>query len=218
MVGSAAEGLGVGEPRWELRQVARGPTERETFGPYLRRGTEGSCGVSVRGASRWKGTQWASAQILGWGTSDIWGSRVGWGLPRWLGGKEPACQWRRRGFHPWAGKSPWRRKWPPTPVFLTGESPRTEEPGGLQSAGSRRVRHDWATEQQNGVGQGVLVDVLREAPGQCFAAFMRTWALTLSDKSPVGTPPLKMKEVETGRKQEQLGNITVSGILRFSEN
>ena len=62
------------------------------------------------------------------------------------------------------------------------------------------------------------MDVLRGAPGQCFAAFMRTWALTLSDKSPVGTPSLKMKEVETGRKQEQLGNITVSGILRFSEN
>ena len=26
------------------------------------------------------------------------------------------------GFHPWAGKVPWRRKWQPTPVFLPGES------------------------------------------------------------------------------------------------
>ena len=25
------------------------------------------------------------------------------------------------GFNPWVGKSPWRRKWPPTPVFLPGE-------------------------------------------------------------------------------------------------
>ena len=36
---------------------------------------------------------------------------------------------------------PWRRKWQPTPVFLSGESPWTEEPGGLQSMGLQRVRH-----------------------------------------------------------------------------
>ena len=28
------------------------------------------------------------------------------------------------------------------------EIPWTEEPGGLQSIGSQRIRHDWATEQQ----------------------------------------------------------------------
>ena len=37
---------------------------------------------------------------------------------------------------------PWRREWQPTPVILPGESPWTEEPGGLQSMGSHRVRHD----------------------------------------------------------------------------
>ena len=30
----------------------------------------------------------------------------------------------------------------PTPVFLPGESPWTEEPGGLQFMGSQRVRDD----------------------------------------------------------------------------
>ena len=30
----------------------------------------------------------------------------------------------------------------PLPVFLPGESPGTEEPGGLQSIRSQRVRHD----------------------------------------------------------------------------
>ena len=39
---------------------------------------------------------------------------------------------------------PWRRKWQPTPVFLPG-IPRTEEPDGLQSMGSKRVRQDWVT-------------------------------------------------------------------------
>ena len=28
-------------------------------------------------------------------------------------------------------EDPWRRAWQPTPVFLPGESPWTEEPGGL---------------------------------------------------------------------------------------
>ena len=33
-------------------------------------------------------------------------------------------------FDPWVGKIPCRRAWPPTPVFLPGEPPWTEEPGG----------------------------------------------------------------------------------------
>ena len=33
----------------------------------------------------------------------------------------------------------------PTPVFLPGESPWTEEPGGLESTGSQRVGLDGAT-------------------------------------------------------------------------
>ena len=46
------------------------------------------------------------------------------GLPRWLTGKESACQYRRcrgHGFDPWVGKIPWRRKWQPTPVFSPGK-------------------------------------------------------------------------------------------------
>ena len=35
-----------------------------------------------------------------------------------------------------------RRQWHPTPVLLPGKIPWTEEPGGLQSMGSLRVRHD----------------------------------------------------------------------------
>ena len=42
------------------------------------------------------------------------------------------------------GRSP--RKWQPSPVFLPGEFPRTEEPGGLQSMGSIRAGHSRATE------------------------------------------------------------------------
>ena len=43
-------------------------------------------------------------------------------LPRWLSSEESACQCRRGRFDPWVRKTPWRRKWQPTPVFLPGES------------------------------------------------------------------------------------------------
>ena len=39
----------------------------------------------------------------------------------------------------------WRRKWQPTLVTLAWKIPWTEEPGRLQSMGSWRVGHDWAT-------------------------------------------------------------------------
>ena len=52
--------------------------------------------------------------------------------------KNPPAMWetwvRSLGW-----KIPWRRKWQPTPVFLPGESPWTEEPGGLQSTGSQEL-------------------------------------------------------------------------------
>ena len=53
----------------------------------------------------------------------------------------PAMQ-ENPGFDSWVGKIPWRRDRLPTLVFWPGESPQTEEPGGLQSVGSQRVGHD----------------------------------------------------------------------------
>ena len=65
------------------------------------------------------------------------------GLPRWLRGKESACQGRRRRFSPWVEKIPWRRKWLPTLVFLPRRSHGQESlAGNRQSMGSQRIRHD----------------------------------------------------------------------------
>ena len=51
------------------------------------------------------------------------------GCPRWLSGKEPACECRRHkrllslcGLEPQVRKIPWGKKWQPTPVFLPGKS------------------------------------------------------------------------------------------------
>ena len=43
-------------------------------------------------------------------------------IPRWLRGKESACQCRRGkrcNFNTWVRKNPWRRKWQPTLVFFS---------------------------------------------------------------------------------------------------
>ena len=66
-------------------------------------------------------------------------------LPCWLRQQRIhlQCWWPR--FNPQVVKVPWRRAWQPTPLFLPGGSPRTEEPHRLLSMGSQRVGHDWAT-------------------------------------------------------------------------
>ena len=68
------------------------------------------------------------------------------GLPRWLSGKESACQCRRHrrcGFDPWVGKIPWSRKWQPTLVFLPGESYGQRSLVGYNPWGLR-AGHDWS--------------------------------------------------------------------------
>ena len=69
------------------------------------------------------------------------------GFPGGVSGKEPACGGRKQetgdpGSVPGSGRLPWRRARQPTPVFLPGESPWTEEPGGVQSMGLQKVGHD----------------------------------------------------------------------------
>ena len=95
-----------------------------------------------RGSGLWKGQKSSSDNFFVglFIRSSILGE-----LHRWLSGKEPACQCRRHRrpqFDLWVGKHPWRRKWQPTPLFLPGKIPWTDEPGGLQSMGSYRVGHD----------------------------------------------------------------------------
>ena len=69
-----------------------------------------------------------------------------WGLPRWLSGKEFACQCRRHrrlGFDTWVGEIPLRRTQQPPPV--PGKSHRHWSLVGYSLRGYR-VRHDLATE------------------------------------------------------------------------
>ena len=57
-------------------------------------------------------------------------------------GKESACNAGDLGLIPGLGRSPGEGEWQPSPVFLPGESPWTEESGGLQSMGLQKVGLD----------------------------------------------------------------------------
>ena len=64
------------------------------------------------------------------------------GLPRWLSGKESTCQCRGCVFDPWLGKTPWSRKWQPTPVFLTGKFHGQRNLVGCSPWGHEKVSRD----------------------------------------------------------------------------
>ena len=72
-------------------------------------------------------------------------------LPRCFSVTESTCQCRRCEFNPWVRKNPLERVMATHSSILPWETPRTG-PGGLQSVGSQRVRHAWATEHTNSVG------------------------------------------------------------------
>ena len=70
------------------------------------------------------------------------------GFPDGANGKEHSCQCRRRKrcwFDPWVRKSPWRRAWQLTAVFLPGESHGQRSLAGCSPRGSQKAGHNLAT-------------------------------------------------------------------------
>ena len=60
----------------------------------------------------------------------------------WLSGSRIGLQCRRYAFDPW--EDPLEEGMAIHSSILAWRVPRTEEPGGLQSMGWQRVRHDWS--------------------------------------------------------------------------
>ena len=60
-------------------------------------------------------------------------------LHEWLSGKESTCKHRRHEFSLWVGKTVWRRKWQPTPVFLSGKSLRQRSLAGYSPWGRKEL-------------------------------------------------------------------------------
>ena len=67
------------------------------------------------------------------------------GLPQWLSGKESACNAGDTVLIPGSGRSPRRRKWQPTPVFLPGKK------NPMNRGASWATVHDLATEHAHTV-------------------------------------------------------------------
>ena len=72
------------------------------------------------------------------------GAPPGLGSPGGSDGKESACNARDLGSIPGSGRSPGGANGNPLHI-LAWRIPWTEEPDGLESMGSQRVRHNWAT-------------------------------------------------------------------------
>ena len=66
------------------------------------------------------------------------------GFPGGTSGKEPSCQCRRCGVRSLGWEDPLEEAMATHSRILAWSIPWTEEPGGLQSMGSQRVRHDWS--------------------------------------------------------------------------
>ena len=71
-----------------------------------------------------------------------------YGLPRWCGGEESACQCRRCGFDPSVRKIPWSRKWKPTPVFLPGKLMPSNCGAGEDSLNCLGLQEDQTSQSQ----------------------------------------------------------------------
>ena len=70
------------------------------------------------------------------------------GLPWWLCGKQATCQSKRCGYALWVRKIPWRRKWQPTPAFLSGKSHGRRSVASYNPWSPKRAGYDLETEQQ----------------------------------------------------------------------
>ena len=67
------------------------------------------------------------------------------GFPHISVGKESACYVGDLGSIPGLGRFPWRRKWQPTPLFLSGESHGQRSLAGYSPWGHKRGRHYWSS-------------------------------------------------------------------------
>ena len=112
---------------------------RKHFGSFLHSMTQGSLAC----CSPWGRRELDTTEQLNWTELNWWPKHMS--LPLGSDSKEFSCNVGDLAWIPGWGRFPWRRKWQPTPVFLPGKSPWTEEPGGLHSMGSQGVGHDWTT-------------------------------------------------------------------------
>ena len=99
----------------------------------------GAWWAAVHGIAEWDMTEWLTSSL----SLKIKSTLLS-GLPRSLSGQESACEEGDRASIPGSGRYPGEGNGNPLQYSCLG-NPWTEEPGGQQSMGSQRVRHNWET-------------------------------------------------------------------------
>ena len=113
------------------------------------------------------------------------------------------------------GRFPWRRESQFTPVVLPGESPWTEEPGGLQSMGSQRVTHDSASNthtqwrQEERPRLPLYLAPQKRPPGRVLATLT---LMVLCGLRPMSRPPAVMM---LPQQWAHFSNLALSKIKAF---
>jgi len=87
--------------------------------------------------------------------------------------KEFAYNHSRWRIDPWVRKIPWRRKWQPTPVFLSGKSHGQRNLAGY--IGLQRVRYDWATKHSHSLFSWIFS--CSPWPMRAYPWLMASWAI-----------------------------------------
>ena len=98
--------------------------------PQSLKNTQGACWRSP-----WDLHGQEGLRLIVWVLMEVWPQ---FGLLWWLRGKEAPCRCKRCEFNPWVGKSTWRKKWQPTPVFLPRKSHGQRNLADCRPGGSQK--------------------------------------------------------------------------------
>ena len=139
-----------------------------------------------------------------------------------------SCQCRRHKrnrFDLWVGKIPLEEEMATHSSILAWTIPRTEEPGGWQSMGSQRVRHDWVTEHTY-CTEGPSFEFYRrdlkknepvsKSQNQSIGFYMHycTYFFANLNEKPIKSYTFKIVDSKPGRIHRQLAGL--SSVLSFS--
>ena len=143
----------------------------------------------------------ANAEWQFQGKSNFFGSIPSLGFPGGSVVKNPPTNAGDRGLIPRLGRSPWWRKWQPTPVFLPGKSHGQRSLAGYSLWSPKRVGHDLAAKQQRAPSAVVaLLLPAKSLPLTCYCC-----------QSPGGVSCMLWKTVFLAPK----GHLSVSSLVAW---
>ena len=132
--------------RWSLPPLAWGKLAAALWYALW----QGPCGKEWRAIATWVSLGkdnkvfGVTPSRLGSLTETLWSSLIQRGLPHGSGSKASALECEDPGLIPGSERSP-EKEMATHSSILAWKIPWTEEPGGLQSMESQRVRHNWVT-------------------------------------------------------------------------